>query len=216
MALEPPCRPWQRPGPPSVRGCVACWQGRIPTSWWWPWRTSWPGLYGPCCGMAVSSRGPTSWHRRSGRACCAIGSLLSAGGEARWPDSRSVFRNPGLKNGALSPQVLLRAGTRESPSWPGFRLETGYVDADCSDLIAETPCRRGGPYVFKCRRGTIILGMMARPRRELAEPQGAQLLAQRLFRNREPELLPQPLHQVDDAPPHHPMDRRDRALLNDL
>src|SRR5215472_14726632 len=111
----------------------------------------------------------------------------------------------------------MRTGRRESPSWPGLRPETGYVDADCSDLIAETPCRRGGRAIrFKYRLGAIILGMMARPRRELAEPQGAQLLAHRLFRNREPELLPQPLHQVDDAPPHHPMDRRDRACLDDL
>ena len=92
---------------------------------------------------------------------------------------------------ALDADPLMRHETRGSPSWPGFDPETGYVDADCSDLIAETPCRRGGRAIrFKYRLGAIILGMMARPRRELAEPQGAQLLAQRLFRNREPELLP--------------------------
>jgi len=43
----------------------------------------------------------------------------------------------------------MRTGTRESPSWPGLRPETGYVDADCSDLIAETPCRRGGHTFLK-------------------------------------------------------------------
>jgi len=73
----------------------------------------------------------------------------------------------------------------------------------------------GRPYVFKSRRGGVILGMVAWPRRELAEPHGAQLLAHRLLRDREPELLPQPLHQVDDAPANHAMHRRDRALLND-
>ena len=48
----------------TAHGCVACWQGRIPTLWLWPWPTNWPGLSGPSCGMDVSSRGPTSWHRR--------------------------------------------------------------------------------------------------------------------------------------------------------
>ena len=32
----------------------------------------------------------------------------------------------------------------------------------------------------------------------------------------DPVLLPEPLHQVDQAPAHHPMDRRDRAVFDHL
>ena len=42
-------------------------------------------------------------------------------------------------------------------------------------------------------------GQMARARRQLAEAHGAQLPAHRLLRNREPELLPHPLNQINDA-----------------
>jgi hypothetical protein len=42
----------------------------------------------------------------------------------------------------------MRTGTRGSPSWPGRCPQAGYVDADCSDRIAESACGRGGPYVF--------------------------------------------------------------------
>jgi hypothetical protein len=55
---------------------------------------------------------------------------------------------------------------------------------------------------------------MARPGRELAKVQGAQLAAQRLLGDRDPELLPDPLHQVDQTPAHHPVNGRDRALLD--
>src|SRR5262252_8322791 len=43
----------------------------------------------------------------------------------------------------------MRTGTRESPSWPGRCPETGYVDADCSDLIAKTSCGRAGHTFLK-------------------------------------------------------------------
>jgi hypothetical protein len=48
---------------------------------------------------------------------------------------------------ALDAGPFMRLGTRGSPSWPGLDPETGYVDADCSDQVAKTACRRGGPYV---------------------------------------------------------------------
>src|SRR5579863_6846138 len=48
---------------------------------------------------------------------------------------------------ALDAGPFIRRGTRGSPSWPGFDPETGYVDADCSDQVAEIACGRGGPYV---------------------------------------------------------------------
>jgi hypothetical protein len=49
---------------------------------------------------------------------------------------------------ALDAVSFMRTGARGSPSWSGHSPETGYVDADCSDGIAENTCRRGGPYVF--------------------------------------------------------------------
>ncbi len=41
--------------------------------------------------------------------------------------------------------------------------ETGYVEADCSDQIAKTACKRGGPYVYAsalifATGATLLLG----------------------------------------------------------
>jgi hypothetical protein len=55
--------------------------------------------------------------------------------------------------------------------------------------------------------------MVARPGGELAPAHRAQFAAQRLLGHRDPELLPQPLAQVDETPPHHAVHRRDRAAL---
>src|SRR5260221_2252993 len=111
---------------------------------------------------------------------------------------------------------FMRTGTRGSPSWPGLCPETGYVDADCSDQIAQAPCRRGGPYVFERRSGFLVLRMMPGPGRQLAQAQGTQFLAHRLLGEREPELLPDPLDQIDDAPTYDAMDRRVRPSLDNL
>src|SRR5260370_1414915 len=45
----------------------------------------------------------------------------------------------------------MRTGARVSPSWPGGgTFEAGYVEADRSAAkLDKSPCRRGGPYVFK-------------------------------------------------------------------
>ena len=56
---------------------------------------------------------------------------------------------------------------------------------------------------------------MAWAGRELAIAQGPQLARQRLLGDREAELLPEPLHQIDQAPAHHALDGRDRTLLHD-
>jgi hypothetical protein len=58
------------------------------------------------------------------------------------------------------------------------------------------------------------LGVVARPGGELAEAHGAQLAAERLLGDRDPELLPQPLAQVDEAPAHHAVDGGRRAALD--
>src|SRR4051794_41668467 len=55
---------------------------------------------------------------------------------------------------------------------------------------------------------------MARAGRELAIVHGAQLPAQGLFGDRDPELLPEPLDEVDQTPAHHAVDGRDGPLLD--
>src|SRR3954468_22655422 len=56
---------------------------------------------------------------------------------------------------------------------------------------------------------------MARTGRELAIVQGPQLTAQGLLGDRNAQLLPDPLDQIDQAPAHHPVDRRNGPLLDD-
>ena len=54
---------------------------------------------------------------------------------------------------------------------------------------------------------------MARTSGQLAIAHGPQFAAERLLGDREAELLPEPLHQIDQAPAHDTMDRRDRAFI---
>ena len=54
---------------------------------------------------------------------------------------------------------------------------------------------------------------MTRPRRQLAKSHRAQLPAQRLFGDAHLELRPQPLAEINDAPSHHTVDRRNRPAL---
>jgi hypothetical protein len=56
---------------------------------------------------------------------------------------------------------------------------------------------------------------MARAGRELAIVQGPQLAAQGLLGDRDPELLPDPLDEVDQTPAHHAVDGRNGPLLDD-
>jgi len=58
--------------------------------------------------------------------------------------------------------------------------------------------------------------MMARPRREFAKAEAPQFTAERLFRNRDPELLEHPLRQIDQPPAHDAMDGGDRAVLHNV
>ena len=58
------------------------------------------------------------------------------------------------------------------------------------------------------------LGVVAWPRRELAIAHGAKLPAQGLLGDGDTELLIDPLRQIDQAPAHHSMGRRDRAALD--
>ena len=69
---------------------------------------------------------------------------------------------------------------------------------------------------FERRHGVCILGIVAPAGRELAVAQGAQLAAQGLDRDLDAELIPDPRHQVHQAPARDTMDRRDRAALDHL
>ena len=55
---------------------------------------------------------------------------------------------------------------------------------------------------------------MARTGRELAIAQSPQLAAQGLLGDGDPELLPDPCDQIDQAPAHHAVDRRNGPLLD--
>ena len=56
---------------------------------------------------------------------------------------------------------------------------------------------------------------MARAGRELAIVHGPQLARQCLFGDRDPELLPEPLDQIDQAPAHHAVDGRNGTPIDD-
>src|SRR4051812_4453086 len=56
---------------------------------------------------------------------------------------------------------------------------------------------------------------MARTGRELAIVHGPQLTRQRLLGDRDAELLPDPLDEVDQTPAHHTVDGRNGPLLDD-
>ncbi len=58
------------------------------------------------------------------------------------------------------------------------------------------------------------LGVVARPRRQLAIPNAAQFAAERLLSDDDLELVPNPLAQIDHPPAYHAMNRRDRATLD--
>ena len=67
---------------------------------------------------------------------------------------------------------------------------------------------------FKCRDGPFGLGMMLRPGRELTKAHRAQLTAQGLRRDRDAELLPQPLPEIAQPPAHHALGRGDRTAVD--
>lgn len=61
---------------------------------------------------------------------------------------------------------------------------------------------------------TVGLGVMARAGRELAVSHRMQLAAERLPGHADPELLPDPLAQVDQPPADHAVDGRHRPALD--
>src|SRR5215210_1886916 len=73
---------------------------------------------------------------------------------------------------------------------------------------------RAGKF-FKSGDCRLALGVMVRAGRELAIVHGAQLAAQGLLGDRDPELVPDPGDEVDQPPAHHAVDRWNRPLLDD-
>ncbi len=77
--------------------------------------------------------------------------------EARWPDSQPVSHQPRAENGTRC-RPLYETWDARISILARFKPETGYVDADCSNQIAETACRRGGPYVSARGRAVRLHG----------------------------------------------------------
>ena len=55
----------------------------------------------------------------------------------QWVFDEFGVSEPWFKKWRSDAVSFMRTGTRGSPSWPGLCPETGYVDADCSDQIAQ-------------------------------------------------------------------------------
>lgn len=86
-------------------------------------------------------------------------------------------------------------------SWP--RLGTGSPCA-CRDAWRGLPPRAPGDFFGSIRRFRVP-GVAPRPRRELAEAKRPEVPAHRRLAHRYPQLLPEPLRQVDPPPAHHPI-----------
>ncbi len=71
------------------------------------------------------------------------------------------------------------------------------------------PARRES--FLKSLKGLDVLGVVARPGRQLAEPHRLQFPAHRRFVHRDPEFLKYPLRQILEPPAYHPVDCRDRT-----
>src|SRR3954452_14901691 len=108
---------------------------------------------------------------------------------------------------------------------PRIRVSFTGVSAKAKSprSLAKSSCRGpasprsppdGRGSLFKSGDRRLILGVMARAGRELAIIHAAQLAAQRLLGDRDLELLPDTLGQIDQPPAHHAVNRRDRARVD--
>ena len=68
--------------------------------------------------------------------------------------------------------------------------------------------------LFKILDRSLGLSVVTRPRRQLAIAHAPQLPAQGLLGHRDPELLKEPLAQIDQTPPHDAVNRRHRPALD--
>src|SRR3954453_11375775 len=89
-------------------------------------------------------------------------------------------------------------------------LYPARLDALLPRDLVKTP----GEAFFKILNRPFGLSMVPRTGGELAVAPRAQLPAQGLRRHRDPELVEDPLAQVDEPPSHDPMHRRNRAAFD--
>jgi len=89
------------------------------------------------------------------------------------------------------------------------QISSGLPSASCVAIVS----RRAGN-LFKSSHSRLALGVMARASRELAVAQSAHLPTQRLLRDRDPVLVPEPLDQIDKPPAHYPVHRRNGTALD--
>src|SRR6185312_6476447 len=99
---------------------------------------------------------------------------------------------------ALDAVWFMRTGTRGSPSWPRQCLKAGYVDADCSDQIAEIAC---GPLHARAVELAFELGVLRREvgRRRPSHRPGPGRPGQRPRRLTPDRRSPGPQHRWLDA-----------------
>jgi hypothetical protein len=67
---------------------------------------------------------------------------------------------------------------------------------------------------FESLDGARRLRVVTRSRRQLAVAHRSQLAAERLLRDDDRELIPDPLAKIDDPPTDYAMHRRDRTVLH--
>src|SRR6202040_1082881 len=142
--------------------------------------------------------------------------------------ARRLFLRPGrwrrkYKPNSSSGRAAPKAVSRVSPIGGGpcfsarseLRLETKSLSA-CQEPLLRLSPPRGRESFFKSRRGFLVLRMMARSRRELAKAHMPQLAAERRLGDRDPELLEEPLRQIDQPPAHDAKQGGNRPIFQDL
>ena len=96
-------------------------------------------------------------------------------------------------------------------------LEAGYVDADwISSQSRQTPCERGGPYVFERLDNPFVLRRMPRPGADVREAELLQKLSDIAGMKVDPKPLGDDALEVDAPPTHDAVLLTVRAGLNDL
>src|ERR1700726_3751780 len=155
--------------------------------------------------------------------CRAIASLLQEGSTSPAPFLRPGRWRRKYRPNSSSGRAAPKAVSRVSPigGCPCFsalselRLETKSLSACQTPLLRPSPPRERESF-FKSRRGFLVLRMMARSRRELAKAHMPQLTAERRLGDRDPELLEEPLRQIDQPPAHAARQGGNRPIFHDL
>src|SRR5215207_4854561 len=114
---------------------------------------------------------------------------------------------------ALDAVKFMRPGTRGSPSWPGARPRGRIRWRRLISSACTNPLRTGRAIRFKVVQCGLVLSVMPRPSRQLAEAQLADLAADRRLVQADAELLVNPPGEVLEPPADHAVDGRDRPAF---